>query len=171
MVSGYDNKKVGEQELIVTYREMNATFKVTVTEKDLGIDLGKYTLKQEIYIIGIQPNTKIKDLEIKAINGEMKITKEEQEIEDEEVIIETGNKITITNETETKRYVLVIKGDCNGDGQANFQDILKINKHRLNKVKLQGAYREAGEINGDGKVDFKDILMINKFRLNKITEL
>jgi len=49
--------------------------------------------------------------------------------------------------------------------------MLKINKHRLNKVKLQGEYLKVGEINGDSKVDFKDMLRINKFRLNKITEL
>ena len=171
MVTGYDKEKVGEQTLTVTYGGNTATFKVLVTEKELGIDLGKYTLKEETYIIGIQPKTKIKDLGIKAINGEMKITKEEQEIKDEEVTIGTGYKVVITNGTETKEYILVVRGDCDGNGKADFKDMLKINKHRLNKVQLQGEYLEAGELNGDEKVDFKDMLKINKFRLNKITEL
>ncbi len=49
--------------------------------------------------------------------------------------------------------------------------MLKINKHRLNKVKLQEEYLKAGELNGDNKVDFRDMLRINKFRLNKIESL
>ena len=49
--------------------------------------------------------------------------------------------------------------------------MLSINKHRLGKSKLKGAYLKAGDVTGDEKADFKDMLKINKFRLGKITEL
>ena len=74
-------------------------------------------------------------------------------------------------DTKLYEYTIIVKGDCNGDGVADFKDILLINKHRLNKSKLTGAYLEAGDINLDKKVDFKDILQVNKYRLGKISEL
>ena len=64
-----------------------------------------------------------------------------------------------------------MKGDTNGDGKAELIDIIKMNKHRLNKSQLEGAYLQAADVNGDGKVNLFDIVKLNKFRLNKITEL
>ena len=69
------------------------------------------------------------------------------------------------------QYVLAIKGDVNRDGEIDFEDILKINKHRLEKQKLEGVDLIAGDINKDGKTDFEDILMINKYRLGKLETL
>ena len=62
-------------------------------------------------------------------------------------------------------------GDADGDGLADLNDILKINKHRLNKAKLENEYLLAGDVNKDNQVDLKDILQINKFRLGKIVSL
>ena len=68
-------------------------------------------------------------------------------------------------------FTIVVLGDANGDGKADFKDILLINKHRLNKSNLEEEYLLAGDVNEDGEADFKDILQINKFRLGKINEL
>ena len=68
-------------------------------------------------------------------------------------------------------YKIIVTGDTNGDGKADIQDILNINKHRLNKGNLENEYLKAGDVNGDGKVDIQDILKINKYRLNKISEI
>ena len=57
------------------------------------------------------------------------------------------------------------------DMDKNPEDILSINKHRLNKAQLTNEYLEAGDVNKDGKVDIKDLLQINKFRLGKIDTL
>lgn len=62
-------------------------------------------------------------------------------------------------------------GDTNKDDSIDFMDILAINKHRLGKAQLTGAYLEAADVNGDNKVDFMDILQINKYRLGKIDSL
>ena len=68
-------------------------------------------------------------------------------------------------------YTLIVKGDSNGNGKTDLQDILAINKHRLNKVQLQDEYLTASDVNNDGKADVRDILQINKYRLDKINEL
>ena len=64
-------------------------------------------------------------------------------------------------------YKIVVKGDVNGDGKIEFSDILKVNKHRLNKEKLINEYFSAGDMNGDNTISFNDILQINKKRLKK----
>ena len=79
--------------------------------------------------------------------------------------------IVITKGVETKEYVIVIKGDVDGNGEVNFDDILQVNKHRLKKVLLKGAFEIAANVNNDNAIDFDDILQINKFRLKKITTL
>ena len=80
-------------------------------------------------------------------------------------------KIELKSENETKIFTLIVRGDTNGDGNADFKDILQINKHRLNVAKLQDALLMAGDLNNDQNADFKDILQINKFRLGIIDEL
>ena len=140
----------------------------------LIIDLGEYTEKvvgEEIYLIGIQPKTKIKDLGVNIRNGEMKIIKDEDVIENQELLIGTGYKAIITGETETKTYTLVVKGDCTSDGECNISDLWQVNKHRLGKVHLLGSYLLAADVNDDGNTDIKDIWKINKFRLGKITQI
>jgi len=80
----------------------------------------------------------------------------------------TVNGITKTAEIN---ITVIKKGDVNGDNEADFKDILQINKHRLGKTQLTGIYLEAAEVTGDGQVDFRDILQINKYRLGKIDSL
>jgi len=80
----------------------------------------------------------------------------------------TGTKV-ITEDGEN--YIILVTGDCNGDGHADIKDILTINKHRLNIDSLTVEYLLASDVNKDGITDIKDILQINKYRLGKISEL
>ena len=80
-------------------------------------------------------------------------------------------KIEIKSKCEEMTFVLIVKGDTNGDGKTDLKDILLINKHRLKKVNLENEYLLASDATDDQKVDLKDILKINKFRLGKINEL
>ena len=157
--------------------------KTVTLRRKLGTEEGLYvrfiSVTEEVgFVKGIQPNTtiaKMKSEEVIKTNADtIEILKGNEKIETG--IICTGYKLKVTKETntkgkETKEYTLVVRGDCDGNGKADFKDMLKINKHRLNKVKLQGEYLKSGELTGDEEVNFKDMLRINKFRLNKITEL
>lgn len=77
----------------------------------------------------------------------------------------------VTKENTTYSITLVIKGDVDGNGKCEFEDILKANKHRLNKEQLGQPYFHAADVNKDGKLDFRDLIQLNRFRLNKISDL
>jgi hypothetical protein len=62
--------------------------------------------------------------------------KDGKEITDKTAKIATGMKIKITLNHEHIEYTAVVKGDVDGDGNSNFKDILQVNKHRLNKIKI-----------------------------------
>ena len=80
-------------------------------------------------------------------------------------------KLKLKNGDKTQELTLIIKGDVNGDGQSDINDILKINQERLNKKTFESANNLAADITNDKTIDLKDIIKINMFRLNKISEL
>ena len=101
------------------------------------------------------------------INIEGYIIEDEDEGIENDILLKTGVLLKICGID----FKMVVTGDTNKDGQAEIKDILAINKHRLNKSKLQAEELIAGDVNGDGTVDIKDIMQINKFRLGKINQL
>ena len=100
-------------------------------------------------------------------NAKYDIYKEGKKL-DENEIVSTNSQLVISSEI---KYELIVIGDVDGNGESNIKDIMSINKHRLEKLKLTGVYLQAGDVNGDGKVDIKDIMKINKYRLGKINNL
>ena len=90
---------------------------------------------------------------------------------DDTTILATNMKIEFSFGNITSTYTIIVTGDVNGDGKADFKDMIGINKHRLSKKMLNGAFLIGGDVTGDGKLNFKDIVKINKFRLKKINEL
>ena len=165
------------------------TFDQNNSEKDLGtkeVEISiPETLKVNIdsiyeqlqegvnkYLNKINPATMIKNLLPKIqTNGTIEIFKGNQKITDQNANIGTGMLIRIFLNNEEVTFKSIIKGDTNGDGQANFTDILNINSHRLNKTRLNNEFLKAGDVTGDGEADFKDILRINSYRLEKIQSL
>ena len=150
----------------------------TPKEKEkIVIDLNNYDEDpgEELpYLINVQPKTTFNDfkqnindkftLKIYKADGKTEVTATQK--------IATGMIAVLYNgDTKVYEYVIVVKGDCNGDGEANFKDILKINKHKLKREKLTGAFLEAGDVNGDNVANFKDMIRINKFKLRRIQEL
>ena len=140
------------------------------TEK-ININSDKYTLEAN-YIKPIQPKTTVKALveEITTNATSIKVYKNDTVLKDTDYV-GTGMKIVFSLGEETKTYTLIVLGDINGDGEANFLDIVSMNKHRLGKKILSEEEKLAGDVVLDGEVDFKDIVKVNKFRLNKIKEL
>ena len=124
------------------------------------------------YIENIKSNTKISDfLKDMKTNGEIKIYKDEAEIMNNDEIITTGMKLSISLNDEVENFVFVVKGDVDGNGIVDINDIMQINKHRLNKIILKDEYYLAANVIKDNTLDLKDILQINKFRLGKINNL
>lgn len=135
---------------------------------EIIVESEKYKIEKGI-IKNIQPKTQLLEFKrnIKTNSKTIKVLKDTNEITNTEKLA-TGMKMLLDNNVY---YKIIVKGDCNGDGQANLQDILLINKHRLNKTQLKNEYLTAGDTDEDGKVEIKDILKLNKYRLNKIEEI
>ena len=174
---------VNNKNITISYTEdgytENITLEIKVNPKSQGSlnieikDLIETKEEDIVYLENIQPNTLVQEVISKIkTNGEVKIyDKNDKEITGEDANIATGIKIVITNGDEKKEFIVVVRGDNNGDGKADFNDMLQMNKHRLEKKLLEGAFLKAGDVDGNGKVDFSDMLKINKFRLEKIKEL
>ena len=76
-------------------------------------------------------------------------------------------------ESQEIEYKVVVKGDVNGDGEVEFDDIIRMNYERLHKqnARLTGEYKAAGDIGKTGNVEFDDIIKANYYRLKKLRDL
>ena len=143
-------------------------------EEEIEVEIDEELVVEEdgdlIYIKEIQPKTMISTvLEKIRTNGEIQVYDKEQNREEDFTKYATSDmKVRIVKGEKQIEYILVVRGDTNGDGDANFSDMLKINKHRLEKVLLEGAYLRAGNVNTDEVANFSDMLKINKYRLGKL---
>ena len=72
--------------------------------------------------------------------------------------IGTGYRVTINGET----LVAVIFGDASGDGEINALDLLKIQKHILGNVQLNGVQAQAADASHDGQINALDLLKVQK---------
>ena len=136
------------------------------------IEIKEYLLEDNI-IKNIKPDTTIDDLKKYLIIKDLSyriLGRDDKELKEDDIIT-TGSKVEISLNNEKTIYIFSVNGDTTGDGKADIKDILSINKHRLNKAKLENEYFTAGDLNKDGKIDIKDILKLNKFRLGKTNSL
>lgn len=81
----------------------------------------------------------------------------------------TGDNVTIVNGSDSLSFNIVIKGDPNGDGNINIQDLLRVQKYILGYADLNGSYLKAGDTNQDGIVDIVDLLRVQKHILGYLT--
>ena len=81
--------------------------------------------------------------------------------------IGTGHLLKVYNDTgiETGSHEIVIYGDNNGDGDVTILDLLRIQKHLLEKQVLTGPLLEACDATRDNSVDIFDLLREKKYLL------
>lgn len=170
--SGTKIQEEGQYSLTATDIVENSTtiyFEIERIISDV-ITSDSLTVTEENQIIsGIKSGMSVQDLK-NALQSEMEyeVVDKNGETISNSTKIATGYQIKMDN---GKTYTLSVLGDATGDGKVDFKDMVTINRHRLNKKKLEKEFLIAGDVNGDNKVDFKDLVKINRFRLNKITEL
>ena len=74
----------------------------------------------------------------------------------------TGSRIML-GETE---YILVVKGDVNGDGDITPLDYVKIKNHIMNISSLDDCYKLAADSNGDGNISPLDYVKVKNHIMN-----
>lgn len=119
--------------------------------------------EQELVIKNIDPKTTVSGLK-SLLEAQMDYTiiDKNGNLVSENAKVGTGYQIKMPT---NKIYTLIVKGDCNGDGDATITDIFSINSHRLKVKSLSGIYLQAVDVNNDAKADIKDIFKINSYRL------
>lgn len=143
-------------------------------ENDACIRCGQRIFKEgskyyteQLKIRGIKINTSIKEC-IDNINTKYKVTIRKQGKIITEGKVGTGMTVQILDgEKEIGNYTAIIKGDTNGDGEANIKDMVKINNYRLfgTITNFDEIYQEAADVNNDKKINIKDMIRINNYRL------
>ncbi|MBQ8659907.1 MAG: hypothetical protein IJ475_03630 [Bacilli bacterium] len=79
----------------------------------------------------------------------------------------TGDKITIKGTTESKTYIISVRGDTNGDGIVKINDLILVQSHILETRKLDGDKFLAGDVNYDGVVKINDLILVQSHILEK----
>lgn len=141
-------------------------------EPVITIESAKYKVLNA-YLIDIQPHTEVNKFKqnIQTNATEINIYNSENKLLNNSEIVATGMKLELKNEEQIKSFTLIVNGDVNEDGEADFKDIIKINQIRLNKTSVEKINLVAADVVLDKVIDIKDIVKINQFRLNKISNL
>lgn len=141
------------------------TYQITVIKTE-GIDIAIADLIEELnipitdnYMI-LSAGYTIENLlsKVNKIASTAKVTVNDQE----KGLISTSDVIVITNGSESKTFNAVIKGDVNGDGNINVQDLLRIQKYILGYVDLNASQMKAADTNQDQAVNAVDLLRVQK---------
>ena len=143
----YNDKEVDSFNIIDEYISFN---------RDINIDTENRILSN------ISSNKNVSDL-LKKINTSGKITIMNNK--DEEIInnglIGTGSRVTVNLSKGVHDYLLMVKGDINGDGLLSLDDINTIANYLYkNKDSLTGIYLEAADYDNSNSHNLEDIMKV-----------
>lgn len=136
----------------------------TLTETEV---LRKLNLtKKQNYLFGFAINTSISVIRqsLNNIKGLEIIN-----IQSNEQIITTHTKLSLRIGNTTYAYIVVLKGDVNGDGKIQATDYVKIRNHIMGKTNLTDASLQAADINQDSKVQATDYVKVRNHIMSKST--
>lgn len=76
----------------------------------------------------------------------------------------TGLEVLVSyKDTILEQFLVLVRGDCSGDGQVNSLDLLQARRHLLGLAALDGAPAEAANANGDAAgINSLDLLLIRR---------
>ena len=143
-------------------------------EKETYLEVVSNTYRiEDTYISKVQEKTTVKVFKenIQTNATEIIVYNKDGETLEETQTLATEMQVELKYQSDTKVFTIAVAGDLNGDGETKFSDMSIVNRCRLNKKTLEGAYLLAADVTEDGIIDFKDLVKINRFRLHKITKL
>lgn len=181
MVSGFDNNKVGDQTLTVTYNGKTATFNVTIVAKTLkGISVAQLPNKLE-YLIDSEPFD-VTGGKIKLIydNGSSIITSMLASMVsgfDNTILGRQTLTVTYKGFTDTFDVYVVTaageltKGDADGDGVVTVNDALSALRIAAKLVEPTADDFAVLDIDGDGVIAVNDALAILRVAAKLVNSL
>ncbi len=121
----------------------------------------------------VEPNTAvsifIQNLAVK--NGEAKLYAANGQAKTSGIVA-TGDIVRLySGTTETASYPVVIYGDVNGDGKVAPADMLRIQKHLVSLITLEGYQLQAADINKNGSIQPADVLRGQKYIVSILTSI
>jgi len=151
-VEGYDENKIGEQLITVSYKGYNAVFKVKTVEEIIKSD--KYEIKEESgvsYIENIKAGTTISELKEGIITeGTLEVYEGENIVDSDDVELKTGMKVKGNLNGRTEIFEIVVLGDITGDGKTDDLDLLMLARYKaefeIEKEIVVGAKLRATDI-------------------------
>ena len=120
------------------------------------------------YVKEIEPETDVKDLKDKVTSDEYFdiVDKDGKTLTDDDKL-KTGDRVQFGS---GEYYIIVIKGDINGDGDVTLVDLARLKMHliEVRGKMLQGEYLKAADINNDGKVTITDLAIMKNIIIGLI---
>ena len=109
---------------------------------------------------------------ISKIKGKTTVSAFKENVETEQEMVFTNKKGKVLEESSniatettltigTQQYILIVRGDVDGNGIVNATDLSKLKLYKSGKLKPTEAAKRAGDINGNGELDDEDIEKLN----------
>lgn len=140
----------------------------TVVEQEVLKHFG--LTKQDGYVVGFQLGSSVASVK-QLLSSYPNVTLSNfQDASGREIstgTISTNMRFTLTFNQKEYHYIVVIKGDVNGDGSIYATDYVKIKNHIMGKTKLEGAYLKAADINNDNNIYATDYVRIKNYIMGK----
>ena len=117
---------------------------------------------QDEYITGLPITTTVTTLKnmIEEKNASFEVKVLDKNNKEKTGTLATGNKLQIKSSAETKTYIIVIKGDTNGDGKINLSDLIRVQNYIKGKLTVSDEYKAAFDNNYDGKINLSDLIRV-----------
>lgn len=159
---------VGLNKINIVVTALNGYKKIytlNINRKEITIDevLNSTGIKyNDKYIYGISVNTSTSSLidNIKKISSGISVTIKDKDDNVKNGIFATGDRVTISNGSDSRTYEILIYGDVNGDSLIDKLDYLAVLRHYYKYKEYTGVYKEAADVNRDGTVDKLDYLAV-----------
>lgn len=182
VIEGYDNSKIGSQELTVKSEQGECTFSVIVHEE--GSVISSIEVAEEFVLsigeiqslnIGITPEN-INDSELVITSSDESIVKVRgsyiEGVSAGTAVITISDKYgRIQRECNITVSEGDVLGDVTGDGQVQIDDLRLIHRFVCQRTTLTEAQKQVADVNRDGEVDVTDVQSILRFVCGKIDEL
>ena len=169
-VSGGKVYSVSPGKATITAQTVDGSYKATcevtvedVTEDEITINTGYGVNDEEETIEGIMGGETVEEIkENIETNGEITIVnKDGEEIEEGEKV-GTGSKVTITKDDEKVEYVVIVRGDINGDGEVTTTDLQQVIDSIIGKITIEEQYIKAIDLDNDGQITITDVSLLRK---------